>query len=424
VGKPFALNGAGYVPLIKVGGFGHGFFTRNEGVLLRSANILTECDASKLQWQTLPDGDVGLRTPPGGGPIAAEQSYSVMSDGSIFVVYRTIDGRPCHAYSRDGGHTWTEPAYMPYGPGERLFRHPRAANFAWRTQSGKYLYWFHNHGGREYEDRNPVWMCSGEEYDAPDGKRIRWSEPEVLLYDDNVMIRMSYPDIVEHAGKVYFTETQKRIGRLHVMDPAVQAALLMARDQLPPLETPLLERSDATGLHGACKSPPLPALVKRNWASLSMEGVPTRAGVTIDLDLQLNDLAPGQVLLDSRDIQQRGWHVHVTDHGCLGITLCDGQQYGHWHSDPGAIVPGMRHRVSMVVDGGPHIIMFIIDGRMCDGGAARQFGWGRFGNQLQLRTGGDKLRFAPRTHGKLYACRIYDRALKTAEIVRLQGAAR
>jgi hypothetical protein len=42
VGKAFEHKGAGYVPLHKVGGFGEGFFTSSEGVLLRSANILTE----------------------------------------------------------------------------------------------------------------------------------------------------------------------------------------------------------------------------------------------------------------------------------------------------------------------------------------------------------------------------------------------
>jgi hypothetical protein len=29
-------------------------------------------------WETLPDGEVGLRTPPGGGPIAEEQSTVVL----------------------------------------------------------------------------------------------------------------------------------------------------------------------------------------------------------------------------------------------------------------------------------------------------------------------------------------------------------
>ena len=77
-------------------------------VLLRSANILTERDPKKISWSTLPDGDVGIRAPKGGGTIAEEQSFSVMADGSLFCVFRTIDGHAAHTYSRDGGHTWTK----------------------------------------------------------------------------------------------------------------------------------------------------------------------------------------------------------------------------------------------------------------------------------------------------------------------------
>ncbi|MFN9458556.1 MAG: hypothetical protein ACK6D7_14435, partial [Acidobacteriota bacterium] len=56
VGKAFAYKNAGYVPLHKVGGFGEGFFTSSEGVLLRSPNILSEPDPAKIPWETLPDG--------------------------------------------------------------------------------------------------------------------------------------------------------------------------------------------------------------------------------------------------------------------------------------------------------------------------------------------------------------------------------
>ncbi|PIX38390.1 MAG: hypothetical protein COZ57_30695, partial [Armatimonadetes bacterium CG_4_8_14_3_um_filter_66_20] len=61
VGRPFLHAGAAYCSLHKVGGFGEGFFTRSEGVLLKSENILTERDPGKVVWETLPDGDAGLR---------------------------------------------------------------------------------------------------------------------------------------------------------------------------------------------------------------------------------------------------------------------------------------------------------------------------------------------------------------------------
>ena len=224
VGKPFIHDGAAYVSVHKVGGFGQGFFTRSEGVLLRSDNLLSEADPAKLRWETLPDGDFGLRTPPGGGPIAEEQSYSVLSDGSLYCVYRSVDGHPVEAYSRDGGHTWSTPRYKAFADG-RLMKHPRAANFAWKCRNGKFLYWFHNHGGHDYEDRNPVWLSGGAEADSPEGRIILWSQPEIVLYDDDPFIRMSYPDLVEEDGKTFLTETQKDIARVHEIAPTLLEGL-------------------------------------------------------------------------------------------------------------------------------------------------------------------------------------------------------
>ena len=235
VGKPFIHQNAVYVSVHKVGGFGEGFFIRSEGILLKSVNMLVETDPLKIVWETLPDGEFGLRTPPGGGPISEEQSYVVLSDGSFYCVYRTVDGYPVETYSRDGGHTWTTPQYKRYAGG-RLMKHPRAANFVWKCENEKYLYWFHNHGGNfigdhpnrrtiAYEDRNPVWISGGVEVDGPQGKLIQWSQPEILLYDDDPYIRMSYPDLVEENGAYYFTETQKDKARIHQVDPTLLAGL-------------------------------------------------------------------------------------------------------------------------------------------------------------------------------------------------------
>ena len=85
VGKPFIRGADAYVPIHKVGGFGEGFFTRSEGAFLKSDNILTERDPAKIRWVTLPEGDVGMRTPNGGGPIAEEQSTVVLSGWLAFL---------------------------------------------------------------------------------------------------------------------------------------------------------------------------------------------------------------------------------------------------------------------------------------------------------------------------------------------------
>jgi hypothetical protein len=53
------------------------------------------------------------------------------------------------------------------------------------------------------------------EEDTPEGKTLKWSEPEILLYDDEPLIRMSYPDLLEDDGELYITETQKDAARVH-----------------------------------------------------------------------------------------------------------------------------------------------------------------------------------------------------------------
>ena len=58
-----------------------------------------------------------------------------------------------------------------------------------------------------------MWLAGGVETDSPKGKIIRWSQPEIALYDDDPFIRMSYPDLVEEGGKYYLTETQKDLGQ-------------------------------------------------------------------------------------------------------------------------------------------------------------------------------------------------------------------
>ncbi|MFN0103903.1 MAG: LamG-like jellyroll fold domain-containing protein [Bryobacteraceae bacterium] len=395
VGKAFTYKGAGYVPLHKVGGFGEGFFTSSEGVLLRSANILTEPDPSKIKWETFPDGDIGIRTPKGGGPIAEEQSFSVMSDGSLFCVFRTVDGHSAHTYSRDGGRTWEPSQYMRYADG-RLMKHPRAANFAWRADNGNYLYWFHNHGGRSYDDRNPVWLSGGVEADGPNGKIIRWSQPEIVLYDDDPIIRMSYPDLVEDGGKYYLTETQKDVARVHEIDPKLLEGLWNPTAPLAPQN-----------------SEPKPFYQRSRRADHGKEDL--RSGFSLDLWVNLPVLQPGQFLIDCRTPDNRGFALRVTGEKAVEIILADGRTENRWASDPGSIAAGIIQHIVAIVDGGPKVISFVINGQLNDGGEARQFGWGRFSPNLMRVNGTPEIRRAP----SVRQFRVYDRYLRTSEALAL-----
>ena len=428
VGKAFTLNGKGYVPLHKVGGFGKGFFTSNEGVLLMSDNILTEEDPEKIRWETLPDGDIGLRTPIGGGPIAAEQSYSVLSDGSIYCVYRSIDGYPVNTYSRDGGHTWSPPQYKTYASGG-LMKHPRAANFAWKCSNGKYLYWFHNHGGpfiREfpdvnmtYNDRNPVWICGGVESDGPEGKIIIWTQPEILLYDDDPYIRMSYPDLIEEGGKYYVTETQKDVARVHEIDTGMLDKLWSQLDVKEVAKTGLvIALSDTSSkIPEEIEMPKFNSLIERNTNSADHGSKDMRNGFSIDIWFQLNSLKSGQILLDNRSPNGQGVALQTTDKGTVEIILNDGRTENRWDCDPGLIEKKNLHHLIVTVDGGPKIITFVVDGILCDGGEYRQFGWGRFSPNYRGITGMENLRIGPSLKGRIKSLRMYDRALLTSEAI-------
>jgi hypothetical protein len=425
VGRPLILEDSALMTLHKVGAMGEGFFAQSEGVFLKSDNILSEREPSQLRFETLPDGDIGLRTPKGGGRVAEEQSIIKLSDGSIFCVYRTIDGWPTCAYSRDGGHTWTEPAYMTYGPDGVRVKHPRAANFVWNCSNGKFLYWFHNHGGSfigrmtpnqpggsigsPYDDRNPAWLMVGREVDTPDGKRIEWSQPEVLLYDDDPYIRMSYPDLIEEDGQFYITETQKNAARLHKIAAPMIEGLFQQWDRRTIAREGMVKQV-AAGT-SEFEMPRLPNFNARDNTRADYGAKDVRAGFSLDLWLQLDSLQPGQVILNNRNPQGSGIALTTAENGTLRLSMNDGRQEVSWDSDPGKITAGKLMHVVITVDGGPKIITYVIDGILCDGGEDRQFGWGRFSPTLRTPLGAKTMQMG----SAVKSLRIYNRPLRTSE---------
>ena len=430
VGRAFDHEGSAFVPLIKVGGFGEGFFTSNEGVLLKSDNLFKVKDPGTAKWETLPDGDIGLRTPPGGGPISAEHSFSVLSDGSFFCVYRTIDGHPAFSYSRDGGHTWDTPQYLQYANG-RLVKNPRAANFAWKCENGKFIYWFHNQGGKfirehpsrrsmAYNDRNPAWILGGVETDSPAGKIIKWSQPEILLYDDDPLIRMSYPDLFEDKGKYFITETQKDIARVHEIDEALLNKVWNQLDNNNEVAKDgiILDlKFKGEKFPQVVKAPDLPEFHQRDRNKSGYGGMHLRNGFTIDIAFNLETLAENQILLDARNSFDIGWVLYTTKDKTLKISFNDGRTQSAWACDKNFLQAGKNHYVSIIVDGGPKIIAFVVDGIFNDGGDDRPFGWGRFNPYLRSASGAAELEIGKDIKGTINKVSVYNRALTISEAI-------
>jgi hypothetical protein len=105
----------------------------------------------------------------------------------------------------------------------------------------------------------------------------------------------------------------------------------------------------------------------------------------------------------------------------LQLILSDGQTNSAWDCDPGTHPGTLRvshwHHITAIVDAGPRIITWIVDGVFNDGGAVREFGWGRFSPELKDVNGAPKARLAPVLYGQLDGFRIYNRYLRTSEAI-------
>ncbi|MFV1968327.1 MAG: exo-alpha-sialidase, partial [Pirellulaceae bacterium] len=388
IGKPITMGDTMLFAFSKCGKY---VIDRSEGWFYRSDNILTETDPAKIEWQLLPDGDVGLKNPDY-GDIQAEQNIVPLNDGSIYCMYRTAANHPCHAYSRDGGHTWTLPEYATYTPGGRRFKNSRACPKVWKTSHGKYLFWFHHHGAHKnpYRGRNPAWLSGGIEKDG----FVHWSQPEIVLYDTdpkNCLFDattglpgpgggMSYPDLIEQEGRYWITETQKTVARVHPIDPTLLEGLWSQGTLKTVTKKGLVLDLTPTQLQqGEVDTPELPSLA-------------SGGGFATDFWIRVNQPSAGDVILDSRDAQDKGFVVRTEKNNTIRIEMNDGTRRAGWSSDHDVISPGEWHHVAIIVDGGPNIISFVVDGILCDGGTASIYGWGRFDADLGTVSGSSRLR--------------------------------
>jgi hypothetical protein len=384
---------------------------QGEGWFYRCDNIHTERDPAKLAWQLLPEGERGLRFDPFGS-IQEEHNLVPLTDGSLYCVYRTCTGYPAESYSRDGGKTWSTPVRMRFADSKPI-KNPRACPRLFRCRNGKFLFWFHNHSGTTYQGRNPAWLAGGVEKNG----RILWSQPEVLIYGSDTPstpARFSYPDLIEQDGRYWITCTDKVTGRVHEIPTDLVEGLWAQFDR--PANRALPRPSALFAGRAATPSAPL---VMPPGAPIGLPSNAEPCGFSIDLSLRSGSLEPDVVLWDARDESGMGVHLVTAGQQQIEIVLTGEQRSTTWATDPGLLSTTRPHRVTVVVDNGPKLISWVIDGRLCDGGDHRQHGWTRYPSDLGSVILATKTTVAADSVSHL---QVFDRALRTSEVVALHRA--
>ena len=384
--------------------------SQGQGFVFRSENLQTERDPQKIRWEMLPAGDRGIRAEDVKSDMQEEHIITPLASGDLFCIWRSTSGYACQSYSRDSGRTWLDRDFAVYHPGGRRIEQPLACCRPYRMSDGRYLLWFHNtkpdSATAPYRPRDVVWIAGGEERAGT----IHWSQPEVLMYGFDLPVRglgMSYPDFIEEDGRLWVTTTNKEDARVFEIAPELLDGLWKQEDTRAVPDRGLLLDLGKTELekHGTQTLAGLPSLL--------------HGGFTIDLTFCFDSLAPGQLLLECNLKEDRGWSVTMAEHGSLRIELADGRHTPEgWTTPSGLFERGRSHHVTFIVDGGPNLLLAVIDGMLCDGGDEEQRGWGRFSRRI-MDVGGENsvLKTSPQRSGTIDRLRLFDRPLRVSEAI-------
>ena len=413
IGKPVDVGKGMMFAFTKLGKY---MLDQGEGWFFRSDNINTERHPEKLRWSMLPEGDEGLRNPVFGS-VQEEQNLVEMNNGDLYCMYRTTTGYAVEAYSRDGGKKWTLPEMARYADG-RPMKNPRACPRIWKCKNGKYLFWYHNHSGDTFADRNPAWISGGVEKDG----KILWSQPEMLIYDDDLTResgRFSYPDLIEQDGKYWITSTNKVEARVVPVENTLLEGLWRQAEHVAVAQEGLvleLAPESKTGVPLAAYNLAGPFREKAGRGFL-FNTADDLEGVSLDMSLDFQDLSPGQVLVNMRDESGSGIYIETSGYRQIRVALSNGETVSEWTSDPGWLDIIRPHQVSVMIDNGPNIISIVVDGKLCDGGQSRQYGWTRFDPWLGVIRLSRNVEVNPAIVRKL---RLYHRPIRVSEAVAMQ----
>eukprot|EP01052_Picozoa_sp_SAG31_P045738 SAG31_NODE_8478_length_1444_cov_1.141264_1_plen_356_part_00 len=331
------------------------------------------------------------------------------------------------------------------GTGE--LKQPRGPLTARRLRDGSFLLLFFNNGWKGYSPptnntRNPYWLSRGELNDA--GDDIVWAEPELALYGrgwdmehNDPAYDLAYPDIVEDvSGKVFVFEAHEgamncndhafeKLGgcgaAVHQISPTV---LEMLKQQMrqpgdrgyrkPTVTTNGLELEVTVpgSTHSAVHVP--------SFRSATM-GLTIEAWIVVNFSRATNSTVE-EVIFDCRDNVTGAGLALLHRSSGRAVLVLDSREDGkpprrvEFASDAMTTrgAKRNRHHVAAIVDGGPPLVRFVVDGIAHDGGEDRQFGWAFF--RPATLAGCSSTRRC-RVGPIVERLRMYDRQLLTSDLI-------
>lgn len=399
VGKPVVRQGEVFIGLTKISNFDPDTIFRNsEGFLIKGSSLPGARDPAGVEWQLMPEGKFGLRTMEDG--VMEEATPAVLPDGRLITVCRTVKGLIQSFYSEDGGRSWSAPSPLRYFANRVALRNPRAKVGLWRLDAQTYAVWFENNGYGGYDNRNPAWISLARVQDG----ELLCSQPEILLYSEAERARFSYPDLIVSNGRVRISEANKVAARIHTVPSDLLAA--MARQFDPAAGGPV------AGLLAA-KS------IRRS----------RQAELATDLDVGRNGFSIAEWVKPGPDAQPCPlFELRGEDGFRLTGQLVDNRivvDIGH-RSDVQRILgpelvlsPDRWHHVVAIMDPGPRILMFVVDGILCDGGSALPQGWLRIADEVILPGRQATTVAFGRIKGERLGLQLYGRAMWVSEAIGL-----
>jgi hypothetical protein len=138
-------------------------------------------------------------------------------------------------------------------------------------------------------------------------------------------------------------------------------------------------------------------------------------GITFNFRIAEGLVPDGRILFDSRnDVFSNGYYLRSTGYRQLEFGFCGTTGCESWTTDPGLLGAYKEHEVTVVLDNAPGIFLIVIDGRLCDGGKGRQYGWARY-RKMHGEITSD--RDAEVDTRKIHGIRVWNRPLTVSEAV-------